>query len=221
MAAKRNILQRKATKRDNEAVGGLSCPSKMPGYAYGISAKECALGSTLAKRPGSVCYGCYALKNNYTYPSVIKAHAKRLAAMQDYGKWMLNMSTLLEQLGTMLPDEERYFRWHDSGDLQGIAHLHAIAYVAIRNPEWHFWLPTREYGIVRKYRELHDIPSNLTVRLSAIWVGKEAPGNDGLPTSTVSSDKGFRCPAPDNKNSCGTCRACWDPQVANVDYKKH
>ena len=39
-------------------VGGLSKPSKMPGWAYGLPAAECKTGSKLAKLPGTVCYGC-------------------------------------------------------------------------------------------------------------------------------------------------------------------
>ena len=49
--------------------GPLGYPSKMPGTAYGISAKACIIGAKLAKIPGSVCLGCYALKANYLYPS--------------------------------------------------------------------------------------------------------------------------------------------------------
>ena len=57
--------------KTNEAlkiVGGLSKPSKMPGWAYGLPAAECKTGSKLAKIPGTVCYGCYALKGCYVFP---------------------------------------------------------------------------------------------------------------------------------------------------------
>jgi len=50
--------------KTNEAlkiVGGLSKPSKMPGWAYGLPAAECKTGSKLVKIPGSVCSGCYAV----------------------------------------------------------------------------------------------------------------------------------------------------------------
>ena len=43
-------------------VGGLSKPSKMPGWAYGIPAKECKTGSKLRQVKGSTCEKCYALK---------------------------------------------------------------------------------------------------------------------------------------------------------------
>ena len=51
--------------KSNEAlklVGGLSKPSKMPGWAYGIPAAECKTGKKLQNVEGSTCYGCYALR---------------------------------------------------------------------------------------------------------------------------------------------------------------
>ena len=45
-----------------QLVGGLSKPSKMPGWAYGLPAKECKTGSKLVKVAGSTCEGCYALR---------------------------------------------------------------------------------------------------------------------------------------------------------------
>ena len=43
-------------------VGGLSKPSKMPGWSIGIPAKECKTGGKLQQVKGSVCFDCYALK---------------------------------------------------------------------------------------------------------------------------------------------------------------
>ena len=42
-------------KELDQLTGTLSKPSKMPGWAYGIPAKECKVGSKLAKIPGTVC----------------------------------------------------------------------------------------------------------------------------------------------------------------------
>lgn len=217
----RNMLNRKALRGYNRAIGGLGLPSKMPGVAYGISAKRCATGGKLQDVPGSVCHKCYAMRNNYTYPSVMKAHEARWEALQDLETWTGNMTTLLRLLGTELHDEERYFRFFDSGDLQSIEHLDAIVRVAMGNPEWRFWLPTKEWGIVRKYRESNDIPRNLTVRLSTLRTGMGPVGND-LPSSTVEwNDSPHHCPARNQGNECGTCRACWDPKVTNVNYPLH
>ena len=63
-------------------VGGLSKPSKMPGWAYGLPAKECKTGSKLVKVPGSVCHGCYALKGCYVFKVVQdEAHLLKIFAV--------------------------------------------------------------------------------------------------------------------------------------------
>jgi hypothetical protein len=61
-------------------VGGLSKPSKMPGWAYGIPAKECKTGSKLQSVEGSTCYDCYALKGCYVFKVVQDAQYRRLAS---------------------------------------------------------------------------------------------------------------------------------------------
>ena len=72
------------TKKEAWAlVGGLSNPSKMPGYGYGLSAKDCITGSKLRKIANSVCAGCYALKGRYVFPNVYQAHQNRLKSIQD------------------------------------------------------------------------------------------------------------------------------------------
>ena len=43
-------------------VGGLSKPSKMPGWAYGLPAAECKTGGKLKHITGSTCEGCYGIK---------------------------------------------------------------------------------------------------------------------------------------------------------------
>lgn len=219
-----NYLKHMAIRDYVRAVGGIGLPSKMPGYAYGISAERCITGSKLREIPGSVCHGCYAMGANYQYPSVKKAHEARYESLNDLGAWVENMCKIMEYLGTLLPDTERYWRWHDSGDLQGIEHLDAIVQVAIRNPEWRFWIPTKEYAMVRKYKERGAFPGNLAVRVSAPMLNRACPGAlqnlTGL-YSTVGHNEEERCPAYDQEGFCGTCRKCWDPKEAVTDYPKH
>jgi hypothetical protein len=68
------------TQEALKLVGGLSKPSKMPGWAYGIPAKECKTGKKLQNIEGSTCYGCYALKGCYVFKVVQDAQYRRLAA---------------------------------------------------------------------------------------------------------------------------------------------
>ena len=70
------------TKEALTIVGGLSKPSKMPGWAYGLPAKECKTGSKLVKVKGSVCEGCYALKGCYVFKVVQDAQYRRLKAIR-------------------------------------------------------------------------------------------------------------------------------------------
>jgi hypothetical protein len=197
--------------------GSLGKPSKMPGLSYGISALSCNIGAKLAKIAGSVCNGCYALKANYAYPSVRKAHIQRYNSLTSIS-WVDSMVTMISKSKT------EYFRWHDSGDLQSFQHLLDIVRIADRLPDVQFWLPTREKSLVNKFMaSFGDFPANLVVRVSAAMVDSEAPKGYAN-TSTVHTDTlidGIECKAYLNKNKCGDCRICWDKSVKNVSYRLH
>lgn len=198
-------------------MGGLSTPSKMPGFAYGTPAKRCIVGSILRERAGSVCSKCYARKGMYSFPVVAKAQAKRLEILSsNLSDWTDNMVALLER---KYAKREKVFRWHDSGDLQSLAHLEAIVTIATRLPDIRFWLPTKEYGLIRSYKG--KVPTNLVIRVSAPMIGSSVPAIAGTVSSTVDSGKGFACEAYTRGGKCGDCRACWNPKVASVDYPRH
>jgi hypothetical protein len=197
------------TKEAWALVGGLSKPSKMPGWSIGIPAKECKTGKKLRQIKNSVCEGCYALKGCYVFKVVQEAQYKRLEAIQ-HPDWVLAMATLIN---SKKPD---VFRWHDSGDVQDVQHLEKIFEVCRLTPEKRHWMPTREAWIKD---HMHKAPANLVVRFSSPMVD-QGPVKSWANTSTVST-KSRSCPAPDNNNECGTCRACWDPLVKNIEYGKH
>jgi len=192
-------------------VGGLSRPSKMPGWSYGLPAAECKTGQLLVDVVGSTCEGCYATKGCYVFPVVQAAQYRRLESIAK-PEWVDAMALLIN---SKRPD---VFRWHDSGDVQDIAHLMKIFEVCELSPEKRHWLPTRE-AWTNKY--LDQAPGNLTIRFSMPMVDQE-PAGSWLNTSTVVTTAGGRtCPAPDQGNVCGDCRACWDPSVKNIAYGKH
>jgi hypothetical protein len=197
------------TKEAWTLVGGLSKPSKMPGWAIGIPAKECKTGAKLRLIPNSVCEGCYALKGCYVFKVVQEAQYKRLEAIQ-HPDWVLAMATLIN---SKKPD---VFRWHDSGDVQDVQHLEKIFEVCRLTPSKRHWMPTREAWIKD---HMEAAPANLVVRFSSPMVD-QGPVKSWANTSTVST-KSRTCPAPDNNNECGSCRACWDPLVKNIEYGKH
>ena len=197
------------TKEAWTLVGGLSKPSKMPGWSIGIPAKECKTGAKLRLIPNSVCEGCYALKGCYVFKVVQEAQYKRLEAIQ-HPDWVLAMATLIN---SKKPD---VFRWHDSGDVQDVQHLEKIFEVCRLTPNKRHWMPTREAWIKD---HMEAAPANLVVRFSSPMVD-QGPVKSWANTSTVST-KSRSCPAPDNNNECGSCRACWDPLVKNIEYGKH
>ena len=196
-------------KEAKKIVGGLSTPGKMPCYSINLPAWACKLGAILAKISGTTCYGCYALKNRYIMPIQQAAMIRRLKALT-HGSWTTAMVTLITG--------HKYFRWHDSGDLQGPQHLKNIIEVAKATPDAKHWLPTREYKLLQ-FMDPAIIPKNLLIRVSATKVNGPAPS--WWPwTSTVSTTT-KTCPAPDQGGKCKSCRACWDRSVSNVVYAQH
>jgi hypothetical protein len=164
------------------------------------------------------------MKGRYAFPLVEKAMYRRLEAISR-PLWSAAMAELLNRRAKVHP----HFRWHDSGDLQSVAHLAAIVEVCELTPTVCHWLPTREYRILAEYEKAGgSYPPNLTVRASAHMVGGKAPTFSGRPItiSTVSRSLGdypdsYHCPAPSQGNSCSDCRACWDRNVSHVDYHIH
>lgn len=208
------------TLKSAQAIAGsLGKPSKMPGYAYGISASLCKTGQKLAQVKGSVCADCYACKANYKYPSVVAAHNKRLANIATNG-WIDAMIFMIRKTG------DKYFRWHDSGDLQSIDHLQAIVKIAEAIPSVNFWLPTKEKGILNAAKAAGIVyPNNLTIRLSAAMVDSDKVNKALTGCVSMVQDKaqlsGFHCKAQDQGGKCLDCRACWDKSIDTIVYFKH
>ena len=208
-------------KQLEKEIGTLSNPSKMPAYAWCISALRCIVGSKLVKIKGTVCYKCYALKNNFVrYPAVKVAQEIRLKAITK-PEWVDYMAELLTQKYKRLDKSRLFHRWFDSGDIQSYEHLMKIFEVCELTPHIKYWLATREYKILSQIK-YEDIPKNLVVRASGIKI-------DGQPpkfwkwTSTVHTKTpiGRECPAYKQDGECGSCRSCWSRSVKQVSYKEH
>ena len=207
-----------------KAIGGFSRPSKMPGLAFGIPAKECNVGSKLRGVKGSTCEKCYAMKGMYGFGNVQRAQEARLRLLRtDVNAWRESMiSALRFAYRNKRGRRERVFRWHDSGDLQSSEHLAAIVAIAVAIPDIRFWLPTREYSLVGAWvNEFGAWPENLIVRVSAPMRGKPAPKIPGCVGSSVDNPAGTQCRAYTRGGECGACRKCWDPNVADVSYPLH
>lgn len=215
------------TLKELEArTGGLSKPSKMPCFSWSTSAKDCNVGSAMRGVAGSTCEDCYAYKrgNYLRYEKAIDAaHNRRMAAMlADPEEWAAAMVELIRRR-----EKSGFFRWHDAGDLAGRDHLHAINRIAWELPEISFWLPTREYKLVRAYMKENKIAPNLIIRFSALFKGQPGPDKVardlGINTSTVGLPGASHvCPAvASGSGKCGDCRNCWDRSIHNIDYPLH
>ena len=210
------------TKREATSVcGSLTHTSKMPCASYSLPTEACQTGFKMAQIEGSVCNKCYANNGFYKmYQNTIKpAQFARLDSIND-PHWVDGMVTLV--------GNAKYFRWHDSGDLQGVDHLVKIAQIAVLLPECLFWLPTREYSIIKQYiARFGALPENLIVRLSAMYpdkpvvIPKSLQGFSNITASNVHTTKpiGKPCAAPDQGGACVDCRACWSNAV--ISYKLH
>ena len=190
-------------------VGGLSKPSKMPGWSIGIPAKECKTGSKLRDVKDSVCYDCYALKGCYVFKVVQDAQYRRLAAIYT-APWVEAMAYLIN---SKKPD---VFRWHDSGDVQDLEHLNKIFEVCRLTPSKRHWMPTREAWIKD---HLDRAPSNLVIRFSAPMVDQSAPAS--WPNTSTVVTAGATCPSAQQGNECKDCRNCWNKDIKNISYGQH
>ncbi len=213
----------------HEVTGGVTQTSKMPCKSYSLPTVACRTGFELSKVAGSICASCYAQKGFYSmYAKTVEpAQHARLTAIElacadaEYrALWIDAMQTLI--------GADQYFRFHDSGDLQDIAHLALYAELARSMPQCQFWLPTREYGMVKQFAAANTIPANLTIRLSAIFpdqpvkIPASLQGITGIEASNVhkhTTPVGAVCPAYTRQGKCGDCRACWNP--GTVTYPLH
>ena len=188
----------------------------MPGKSFSTSAFACQTGEILSKVSGSVCEDCYARSGRYRFENVQRALRSRMR--------LLEASNFVDTIVPLLAKEE-HFRWFDSGDVQSVSQCLKVMLVAERTPHVKHWVPTKEPGYWSKAFAMHPQPKNLVVRLSAPMKDDVVKPTWTKHTSSVQSKegsvKGRICPAPQQNNTCGDCRACWDKRVPNIVYKEH
>ena len=175
---------------------GFTRTSKMPGLSYSLPAWECKTGSKLRKVKGSVCASCYALKGNYTrYPAIKAAQYRRLEAMK-HPAWVTAMAAVIKR--------QKWFRWHDAGDVQSPEHMQKILEVCRKTPNTKHWMPTQERQFLPAPEE---VPANLVIRLSRSKIDGPA-GNAWSHDSGVTTDETKRtCPAPTQGGTAGQLRS--------------
>lgn len=129
------------------------------------------------------CADCYALAG--FYHSNLAAQVGRVMRLEylqaqirqgDLGQWV---AWMVDALGKLRPSEEacengqRYFRWHDSGDLFHEAYARAILEVCQATPQISHWLPTRSVTLMEHaLAEFEGFPANLSITVSCVRAGR-------------------------------------------------
>ena len=104
---------------------------------------------------------CYALKGNYTRYKAIKA--------AQYVRLKTLTNKLWVEAFVVQIKRQKYFRWHDAGDVQNLDHLNKIFEVCRATPDTKHWMPTREAWIKD---HLTSKPDNLVIRFSPPMIGQ-------------------------------------------------
>lgn len=203
----------------------LSKAGKMPCRSWSLQAIDTCPGSRVleGERKGELveaCSTCYATDGNYRFPNVKATRAHNRGDWERDG-WVQDMVDELQN--------DRYFRWLDSGDLYSEALAWKVLLVMKLTPWVTHWLPTRTYKFAkhRKVLELMRELPNAVVRYSN-------DSNDGIDTlegmgqrSVIVRDwsqvpaGAVRCSAPEQEGKCLKCRACWSKDVEVVAYLHH
>ena len=197
----------------------LSKASKMPCRSWSLQALDtCPASIGVDGELVDACKGCYATDGNYRFSNV---KAPRLHNREDWQQadWVDAMVAEL--------DNDRYFRWFDSGDMYSLKLAEKIYDVMVATPWVRHWLPTR----MHKFAKFADILAkmealpNVVVRLSSDSInGDIIEGNTTstiIPTISHRKPKMTICEAYEREGKCATCRAGWDKDVEVVAYVAH
>ena len=197
----------------------ISKASKMPCRSWSLQALDTCPGSK--NKDGSLvdaCKGCYATTGNYRFPNV---KAPRLHNQEDWKRedWTYDMVNEL--------DNDRYFRWFDSGDMYNLRLGIKILAVMKATPWVKHWLPTRMHKFpkfAKLIAEMESLP-NVVVRKSSDSINGEVLDNAKHSSTIIPSAETKTnakvCDAYEREGKCGTCRACWDKSVSVIAYPAH
>lgn len=196
----------------------ISETSKLNARSWSLQAVDHCPGSK--KADGTLvdaCMGCYATTGFYKMPNTIKA---RIHNSEDWKQetWVGGMVHALQ--------DDKLFRWFDSGDMYHIDLADKIYQVMKATPDTRHWLPTRMakfpkfQKIINKMMEL----PNVMVRFSSDSINGEFDSRHGsvIVPDAVSAPIGTKvCEAYSRGGNCGPCSSCWDKAVAVIAYPQH
>jgi hypothetical protein len=197
----------------------ISQTSKLDSRSWSLEALDtCPASKNADGTLVDACSGCYATTGNYRFSNV---KAPRIENKLDWTRleWTDEMVALL--------DQDRYFRWFDSGDLYALPLAEKILEVMKRTPWVKHWMPTRMHKFPKfrgVLREMQSLP-NVSLRFSSDSINGEfikglhgsviIPSPDQLPKGAT------LCEAYSRMGKCGGCRSCWDKSVSLIAYPAH
>jgi len=197
----------------------LSKAGKMPCRSWSLQALTTCAGSIGTNgKLVDACKGCYATTGNYRFPNVKQP---RESNQKDWKRtyWVSDMVAEL--------DNDRYFRWFDSGDVYSLKLAEKILAVMVATPWVKHWLPTRMHKFVKfhgVFAEMEALP-NVVVRYSSDSVTGETVSGRNTSTIVASLDSGNGnltvCESSTRDGKCGPCRACWSQDVSVIAYPAH
>jgi len=129
------------------------------------------------------CVDCYALAGFYHANTAAQVgrvmrfeYLKSLIERGDLGPWFDWMVGALNGLRpSTAPGEvgQRFFRWHDSGDVFHPAYASAILDICHATPDVSHWLPTRVGPLqARVFAKTDSFPANLSITVSSVRGGR-------------------------------------------------
>ncbi len=198
----------------------LSKASKMPCRSWSLQALDtCPASKNSDGTLVDACKGCYATTGNYRFPNV---KAPREHNREDWKRdeWVQDMVSEL--------DNDRYFRWFDSGDMYDLRLAEKILEVMTQTPWVRHWLPTRMHKFPKFAQVIADMENlpNVVVRLSSDSIQGETI--QGATTSTIIPvDDEIQyasytiCKAYTRDGKCGSCRECWSKDTSVIAYPAH
>ena len=197
----------------------ISVTSKLDGIrSWSLQALDTCPGSVENGKLVDACSGCYATTGNYRYPNV---KAPRIENKTDWqrAEWVDDMVSTLQN--------DRFFRWFDSGDMYALELAEKIHAVMVRTPWVQHWLPTR-MAKFPKFRKILDSMKNLenvSVRFSSDSVTgvyiKGLHGSVIIPNDATMDSSLSVCEAYKNNGKCSGCRACWNKAIDTIAYPAH
>jgi hypothetical protein len=189
---------------------GDNTPQKNP-YSAGVTP------SKYNPDPTFVCRDCYALKNNYNYPSKQVNDMLHLAWVQQElklgGAERLGhaLAYAIQHVNlTRAEGFQPYFRIHDAGDFYSPAYLEAWVVCASLMKHMRFWAPTRQWVFAKWVPWLRSAEERvraaggwLVIRPSVLQLDGEVPMIDGL-----SAGSGVSTEEPAEVHSRGCIWVC-------------